>query len=55
MRDEDLAEAKFSEHVNNGLHWRMIRDGDGCQIEDSPQLNWRRSVPGRRDVGRKQN
>ena len=52
--DEDLAETKLAEHVDDSLHGRVIRHRDRGKIEDASQLEGRRSVPGRRDVRREQ-
>ncbi len=54
MCDEDLAQAEFAEHVNDCLHGRVIGDGDGCQVEDSPQLHWGRAAARRRHARREQ-
>lgn len=55
MCNEDLAKAKFTEHINDSLHGRVVSDSDGSQIKDAPQLYRRRTTPGGRYIWRKQN
>ena len=52
MRDENVTEAEFAEHVDDSLHGRVISDGDGGEVENASELNGRRAVRAAR-VGRK--
>lgn len=41
MRDERLAQAELAEHVDDGLHRRLVGDGDGRHVQDAVQLQRR--------------
>ena len=45
MRDQGLPEPQLPEHVYNGLQRRLVCDGDGRQVQNPPQLEWRRPRP----------
>lgn len=37
MRNEGLPESKFAEHIDDGLHGRLVGDSDRCHVQDAVQ------------------
>ena len=50
VSDESLAESELPEHVHHRLNGRLVGDGDGRQVHDLPQLEWRGAAADHRDV-----